>query len=208
MSNYIYNLQMVDDSYLAHFSTQYSYEADPDYEDDYFKITNEGLDITLHDYDLPFIKNSKSYPRTELRGLDIINDDVEYVATWDQYIKTYSDNFWFIFAQIFGKNGPNVMLLWNKNQYELLALQGKNKKIPIKLNITDDIRKWTNWRIEFLLKNLDGYVKVFRNNVLVGELRGNTAGENDSYWKQGIYAHECQVKNTSIVVKKLTLSTL
>ena len=211
--NYIYNYPMVDNSFLKDFNLQYSFNKDPEFQYQYFSIIPSkpgssdisGLQISIYKDDLTFLKDSKTDPRTELRGLAILNDNVNYTVTWDQYIQEYPNGYWFAFCQIFAKDGPNIILRWKNNQYELLAIQGRNKTIPIKLNILDDLDKWVNWKLEFLLST-NGYVRVYKNYVLVGEISGNTSGGNNSYWKQGIYSQEMQPTNTmDIIIKNLKL---
>ena len=210
--NYIYNYPMVDNSFLKDFNLQYSYNKDPEYHHQYFKLIPEssnsdisGLQVSIYKDDLTFLKNSITYPRSELRGLATINDEIVHTVTWDQYTENYPIGFNFSFCQIFAKDGPNIILRWKDNQYELLSIQGRNKHIPIKLNILDDVDKWVNWKLEFLL-SIKGYVKVYRNSVLIGEINGNTSGENESYWKQGIYSHDMQpIDNMNIIIKNLKL---
>jgi len=212
--NYIYNYEMSNDDYKKDFNLQYSYDKDPECEKEYFKIiTSEstdvphGLEINIYKDDKPFLKESKTDPRSEIRGLKNINDNTEYILNWKQYLETYSSEYNFNFFQLFGKDGPNIMLRWKNNRYELLALQGKNVIIPINLDIKDDIHKWVNWKIEFLLSPISGYVKVFKDDELIGELNGNTSGDNDSYLKLGFYSCDNSIpycKNT-LYIKDLKL---
>ena len=211
--NYIYNYEMSDYDFKKDFNLHYSYDKDPNSEKDYFKIKTDGdphgLQINIYEDDKPFFKESNTEPRSEIRGLKNINDNTEYVLNWKQYLHTYSDDYNFTFFQLFGKHGPNIMLRWKNGIYELLALQGKNKIVPIELDIHDDIHKWVNWKIEFALSSIAGYIKVFKDQKLVGELKGNTSGDNNSYLKLGFYncdsAPECK---STLYIKDLTLIKL
>jgi len=209
---YIYNYQMLNNEFKKDFNLHYSYDKDPTFEKDYFKIKTDGepngLQINIYKDDKPFLKESSTESRSEIRGLKNINDNTEYVLNWKQYLETYSDDYNFTFFQLFGKNGPNIMLRWKNSRYELLALQGKNKIVPIDLDISDDIHKWVNWKVEFLLSST-GYIKIFKDKELFGELNGNTSGDNDSYLKLGFYSCETipKCKNT-LYIKDLTLIQL
>lgn len=211
MSNSIsvYNLPFTDNSYQNDFNLQYSYDKDPEFEEQYFKITNDGLQINIHKDDNPFLQGSKTDPRSELRGLTSIKDNVNYVLNWEQCLKTYPTNFSFSFFQLFAKDGPNIMLRWKNDKYELLAVQGRNKIFPIKMNITEDIGRFVSWKIEFLLSTIGGYIKVYKNDICIGEiLNANTSGQNDSYLKLGIYSQETQpTDTTSIFIRNLQMTS-
>jgi hypothetical protein len=211
MSNSIsvYNLPFTDNSYQNDFNLQYSYDKDPEFEEQYFKITNDGLQINIHKGDNPFLQGSKTDPRSELRGLTSIKDNVNYVLSWEQCLKTYPTNFSFSFFQLFAKDGPNIMLRWKNDKYELLAVQGRNKIVPIKMNITEDIGRFVTWKFEFLLSTIGGYIKVYKNDIYVGEiLNANTSGQNDSYLKLGIYSQETQpIDTTSIFIRNLQMTS-
>ena len=209
-SNYICNYPMTDDKYQKDFNLHYSYDKDPDYENRYFKITSDnpaGLQISIYKDDLSFLKGSKTEPRSEIRSLLVIKDNIQYTLSWDQYIQNYLPSYWFSFFQLFAKDGPNVILRWKNNNYELLALNGKNKSVPIKLNITDDIDKWSNWKIAFNLSVVKGYIRVYRNNILIAEIAdANTSGGDDSYLKLGIYSQDMlPINDMNITIKNLQL---
>jgi len=211
MSNSIsvYNLPLVDNSYQNEFNLQYSYDKDPEFEEQYFKITDEGLEINIYKDDNPFLQGSKTDPRSELRGLTSIKDNVNYVLTWEQCLKTYPTNFSFAFFQLFAKDGPNIMLRCKNDKHELLALQGKNKIVPIEMNILEDIGKFVSWKIEFSLSAVGGYIKVYKNDTCIGQiLDANTSGQNDSYLKLGIYAQDMSpTDTTSIVIRNLQMTS-
>jgi len=203
---HVYNFSMTEDTYTNEFNLQYSFNKDPDFQEDYFKLCSEGLKISIYKDDLPFLKNSKTNSRTELRGLAQINDGIKYTAVWDQFIEQYTPNYWFAFCQIFAKDGPNIMLRYKNNRYELLSLQGRNRTIPTQMSIDEDIGKWVNWKIDFLLLPSSGYVKVYKNDKLLTEINGNTSGGNDSFWKQGIYSQDMEhSEDMSIIIKNLQL---
>ena len=210
MSNSIsvYNLPLTDNSYQTEFNLQYSFNKDPEFEEKYFKTSDAGLQINIYKDDQPFLEGSKTDPRSEIRGLSSIKDNIKYILSWDQNLKTYSAGYSFSFFQLFAKDGPNIMLRWKNDKYELLASQGKNKIVPISLNITEDIGRWVTWRIEFLLNPTGGYIKIHKNNMPVGELvNTNTSGQNDSYLKLGIYGQDTAlIGTTSLVIKNLQMT--
>ena len=211
--NYIYTFPMTDNSYLTEFYHQFSYNKDPEYESQYFKIVPassnpSGLEITIYKDDNPFIKDSKTYPRSEIRGITQIKDGVNYTVNWEQYLENYPSGYWFSFFQIFAKNGPNIMLRWADDNFELLIIQDRNTIIPLKLNITEDIETWISWKIEFMLDTPNGYIKIYRNNIKLMETNGNLTGGDDSYLKFGIYSQEMQPTDTMLLfIKNLSLST-
>jgi hypothetical protein len=211
-ANYVYNYPLLNNDYQKDFYLQYSYDKDPDFEEDYFKIVEttgpdspSGLKISIYQDDSSFLKNSLTEPRSELRGITNINDNIQYVLNWDQYIENYSAGYSFSFLQIFAKSGPNVMLRWKDDKYELLSLQGRNKIVPVNSDINDDIGKWVNWKLEFILGPL-GYIKVYKDNILFAELNGNTSGDNESYLKLGIYGSDMKpLNNMNMYIKNLEL---
>ena len=207
--NYIYNYTMLNEDYKKDFNLQYSYDKDPDFEKDYFQVVSynsdnepHGLKINIHKNDKPFLKESKTEPRSEIRCLKNINDNAEYVVEWKQYLESYSSDYNFSFFQLFAKNGPNIMLRLRNGTFELLALQGKNNIITIDLDIHDDLHRWIEWKIEFLLSHIAGYIKVFKDDKLIGELHGNTSGDNESYLKLGFYSHDIEPECTNTLYLK------
>lgn len=97
------------------------------------------------------------------------------------------------------------MLRWEKGAY---AIWANNKKTTLPGNIQDDLGRWNTWRLEFLLDSSNGYVRVYKNNNLLGGPKGATSGGAHSNWKMGIYTqHEpCQVKDFQIYVRDFTLT--
>lgn len=207
-SKYIYNYPLFDNNYQKEFNLQYSYDKDPDKEESYFKTTKDGLKISIYKDDLSFLKGSKTDPRSEIRGLTTINDNIQYTVSWDQYLENYVPDFWFSFFQIFAKDGPNIMLRWKDNQYELLALQGRNKNITFKIDINGDVGRWVNWKIMFLLSPQGGYVRVYKDGFLTSEMKdANTSGGDDSYLKLGIYSQDMNpIDSMSMTIKNIQLS--
>ena len=201
----IYSYQLNNNDFLDEFNLQYSYDKDPDKEDEYF-IIGDHLQVNIYKDDLSFLKGSETNPRSELRGLTNIKDNVRYSFTWNQNIQKVQDEYWFSFFQIFAKEGPNIMLRWKDNNFELLGLQGKNKPVILKTDLKEHVNTWVSWRVDFLLLESGGYVKVYMNSVLIGELLDvNTSGQHDSYIKLGIYTQECHTQDSTILLKHLNL---
>ena len=138
--NSILNLPLTNLSNISqissYFGFQYSYNQQTNYKNtspnpNYFNFSNEGLIISIHQGDLKFTTSTDTFPRTELRGLQTIYDNVAYKISFDQYISSYPANYNFCWMQVFGATGPNVMLRY-KNRYEIMATMGgePNVKLP------------------------------------------------------------------------------
>ena len=55
-------------------------------------------------------------------------------------------------------------------------------------NPEEEVGKWTNWRFDFKLATSGGYIKVYRDDILIGSLEGYTSGAGSSAFKHGIYS--------------------
>jgi len=196
---YLYNLPLTNlpsISSLTGFNYQYSYNQQNNYNStnpnpNYFSVSPTGLIMSIYPTDLSFQHGNSTEPRTELRGLVPILDNVEYILSFDQFIQTYPETEYdFCWCQVFGGNGPNVMLRYRSGHYELLCISGNLPNLKLSGDIKSDIGVWTNWKLNFFLSPTNGYVKVYRNNNLVGQSFGNTSGGNNSYLKHGIYSQE------------------
>jgi hypothetical protein len=98
-----------------------------------------------------------------------------YTFIFEQYIpinsSSFSPQFTYAFAQLFGGAGPNILLRAKSTYYQLLINKSSS---TIKLYIpsssssaavSDDVGKWVRWVIQFRLSNdSSGYVNVYRNN--------------------------------------------
>lgn len=201
----IYSYKLDNNHFLDEFNLQYSYDKDPEKENDYF-IIKDNLQVNIYKDDLSFLKGSQTEPRSELRGLTNLKDNIRYSFSWRQNIKKFEVDYWFSFFQIFAKEGPNIMLRWKDNNFELLGLQGRNKPVILKTSLDENLNTWVDWKVDFLLLESGGYIKVYKNSVLVGELMdANTSGQDDSYIKIGIYTQECQTQDMIILLDYLNL---
>ncbi len=211
---YVYNLPMTDLKDISQltkagdgFKYQWSYDKMKGFSNvnpnpDYFKLVGEnGLEINLYQGDKPFESGSSTEPRTELRGLAKVLDNLAYTYSFDQYLVDLP-TFDYCWCQVFGGNGPNIMLRWRSGSFQLMAIQGDHGSVKFEGNPQDDVGKWVNWKIEFLLSTQNGYAKVYRNNILLATLNGNNTGANDSYIKNGIYAQQMKPSNNVKVYKK------
>lgn len=211
--NIIYDLPLTNLSNiteLQEFKYQYSYDKDTGKipNPKYFNISPEGLEINIYKGDKSFLPENSTFPRTELRGLTPIYDDIKYTLSFDHFIKEYPKGFQYCWVQVFGKNGPNVMLRYRNDTYQLLSIQGHNQIVTLPGDVIDNINVWTNWKLEFLLSQNNGYIKVYRNNVFIGEIKGNTSGENNSYIKLGLYSQQMDPNGTmTSYTKNLQLSS-
>ena len=63
--------------------------------------------------------------------------------------------------------------------------------------------------MEFELSVASGYIRLYRDGVLLCRLTGDTHGGGSSYWKQGIYTEMqssvCMPKDTTLYIKDLQL---
>ena len=82
----IYSYQLDSNNFLDEFNLQYSYDKDPEKEDEYFVIKDH-LQVNIYKDDLSFLKGSETDPRSELRGLTNIKDNIRYSFTWNQNIQ-------------------------------------------------------------------------------------------------------------------------
>lgn len=190
------------------FKYQWSYDKMKDFSDvipnpDYFKLSQpNGLEMNLYKDDKAFKQGSPTQPRTEIRGLGVIMDNRKYIYSFDQFLVN-EPAFDYCWVQLFGGNGPNLMLRWRSGSFQLCSLQGDKSITDFAGKPSDDVGKWVNWKLEFILSMTDGYCKVFRNDVLViTSPPGNNSGENDSYIKNGIYAQQMKPANDVKVYKK------
>ena len=206
---YIYNLDLTNltSNVVDGFKYQYSYDKQEGFSDsnpnpDYFNYSPSGYVFCIYKDDQPFKKGDDTFPRTEWRGLAQIRDNVAYTLSFDQYIDEYPDGYQFCWVQVFAGSGPNIMLRYRNGSYQLLCTQGKNPNLKLKGTPADDLNVWTNWKIEFLLATSNGYVKVYRNNELLGTIEGNTSGQDDSYLKTGVYSQQMNPIGTMKIIKK------
>lgn len=212
---YVYNIPMTDLNDISQltnsgpgFKYQWSHDQMKDYSNinpnpKYFKISQpNGLELNIYSTDKPFESGSNTEPRTELRGLAKILDNTTYIYSFDQFLvnEPTFDYCWF---QVFGGNGPNLIVRWRSGSFELLSIQGDKQNIKFPGKPPDDVGKWINWKIEFVLSTTNGYSKLFRNNILVASTTpGNNSGENNSYIKNGIYSQQMKPSNDVNVYKK------
>lgn len=216
----VYNIDfttMTDIKTLVGFTYQYSYPAMNGWtaqqpNPDYFTIetSNGGLGLNVYQTDGPFKSGSSTEPRTELRGLSTVFDDIQYVYQWDEILTQYPPSGdQYCLAQVFG-SGPNVMLRFRNGSYELLCTMGGNKNLPLSSagSPKDDLNQLITWRLEFQLSTSNGYVRCFKNGVLQGEIQGNTSGGGSSYIKLGIYLQEQKPTGTISKTYKNLLLTM
>lgn len=217
-SKELINLSMNNNDYLKFFKLQYSYDKKPKNESKptkeeiitrkkYFDIDLEGLRINMHSTDLSHSSSHITDPRSEIRGLFVIKDNIKYISTWDQKIGSIPSGYKFCFMQIFAGDVPNVMMRILNDGYQIGA-NISNKKITLKTTNKEDIGKFVNWKIEFLLAN-KGYIRIYKNNLSVGEIIGDLRGNANSYWKQGIYTQgHVKPKNMTLHIKNLKITQI
>jgi chitosanase len=206
--NVLYNLPMTDTTDIskitnagAGFKYQWSFDQQSGFSDTkpnpkYFNLIGEnGLEMNLYATDKPFKKGDSTKPRTEMRGLAVVKDNVEYTYSFDQYLVNMP-NFDYCWAQVFSSNGPNLMLRWRSGKMQFLSTQGDGIKNNFNGTPADDVGKWVNWKIVFYLAQSGGYSYLYRNGVLMTKMENvNNSGGNNSYIKHGMYAQQMDPKN-------------
>lgn len=213
---YLYNLpltNLTNIKELTQFNYQYSYNKHNTFSQLYpnplYFALNEknGLEINIYKDDQSLQKGNSSYPRTELKGIENILDNISYTLSFDQLIVNYPGiDYQYSWLQIYGNSGPNIILRFRNKKFQLLSIMGNNEILDLPGSPLDDIGLWINWKLEFLLSSLNGYIKVYKNNVLLGVLIGNTSGGNNSYLKHGIYSQQMNpIGNMKIYTKNLEL---
>lgn len=189
------------------FTYQWSYDQMDGFSDKnpnpkYFKLTPEGLEMNLYKTDKAFKQGSPTEARTELRGLGVVLDNRTYTYSFDQFLVN-EPSFDYCWCQVFGGNGPNLMLRWRSGSFQLCSLQGKKSIVNFAGKPSDDVNKWVNWKLEFVLSLTNGYCKVYRDGKLVVEsATPDNSGDNGSYIKNGIYAQQEKPSNDVKVIKK------
>ena len=168
----------------------------------------EGLEINVYPGDKAHHKSSKTNPRSELLVRQVILDNTEYSFEFDHYISMYpQDEYGYVFMQIFGDQDPNIALRYLKGEFELGSKGGLFMEVDG--NARDNVGKWVNWRIDFLLANISGYVEVYRNNELFLKIHGNTIDgktNNNSVLKHGFYG-EAASSQVQSYTKNVILKT-
>ncbi len=200
----VYNLdftKMKDIKEIFGCMYQYSYPAMEKFplnnspNPDYFKIEDGKLVVNVYKGDKTFKQGSPTDPRSELRFLANVYDDIEYVYSWTSTLTKYTTGDQFCFAQIFASDGPNIMLRFRNGSYQLIASRGNNKNLNLDGNPADDVGKAIYWTIRFKLSYLGGYVSIYKNNLLLGTIKGDTSG-GGSYIKLGLYMQHQEATDT------------
>lgn len=224
-SKYLYNLPMTDLTDIkqltdAGFQYQWSYDKQDGYSatnpnPDYFKLSQpNGLEVNLYSDDKTFKSGSPTDPRVEIRGLATVNDNTHYVFSLDQFIVNYPTNFEYSWMQVFGGSSPNIMLRYRSGAFGLIVTANNlpNLKLDLAGTPVDLVGKWVNWKIEFLLST-SGFVRVYKDNVLIGEVTGDTHAADIkhgsySYIKTGLYVQHVDCQNMKAYIKNLFLYSL
>lgn len=192
-----------------HFHYQYSYDKHSGYSDSnpneqYYSLHSIGLRISIYAGDKSHTKTSPTDPRSEISVLDILKDNIDYSISFDQLISEYPSGYQFCWMQVFAANGPNIMLRYRGGRYQLLSFAGK---LTLLGELSEDIGKWTNWRLNFKLATSGGYIKVYRDGKLIGSIEGNTSGGDHSHLKHGIYSQKMNPPGTMTTYTKNMIIT-
>ncbi len=216
---YLYNLPITNLTSISQLQTssvgfklQYSYDKHYNFTDmspnpDYFSLEQpNGLKMSLYVGDKSESEGKTTFPRTEIRGLAKIDDGIKYVFSYDSFLKNLP-TFDFCWGQIHGEGtAPNIILRWRNGKYDFIC---NDQKIKIEGNPSNEVGKWVNWKFEFLLDSKNGYARIFRDNILLGTINGNTSTGGNSYIKQGLYAQQMvPSNNVSIYTKNLLLYSI
>lgn len=68
------------------------------------------------------------------------------MLSFDQFLVNLP-SFDYAWAQIYGANGPNVILKWRKGYFQVSLSQGDMGSIKFPGKPEDIVGKWVNWRI-------------------------------------------------------------
>lgn len=187
----IYSYNLSDWSFVDEFNFQYSFNhIEKPVNKSYFDITDSGLRINLYGDDRSFKEKSDTYPRSELRGLTRILDEVSYTFSFSFFLFEYISGFDFSLFQVFASSGPNIMFRQRNGFLQIAKLRRKKVFLDSVHTVEEDLLKWTDYRFEFKLSK-KGYIVVFRNNYPIIHYFGDTRGRS-SYLKLGIYAQQMQ----------------
>jgi hypothetical protein len=129
---------------------------------------------------------SKTYPRTEFHSNTTYREGIKYVYSLEQYLVRYTPNYQFAFMQMFGVNGPNILIRWCRNRYQIVTRSGNTSAdasiIPI-------VGKWVKWRIEFMIgTSKNSYVKLYRDNKLIAQHNGPSSKGGKFSLTFGLYS--------------------
>ena len=206
-----------DSNYLKSFNLQCSYnDRGCQRHFGLTKLSNSPfLLITLLPSDLPHTQSSDTSPRSELRMKeDIFSPRVTYQITWNVNIQKYSEGFAFCFMQAFnGDKGPNVMIKWIRNRYELWA---NGKKVILTGTLAEDLHQLSTWRITLHLDPKNGFLQAERKTSKdtgfknLGKLSGSTMPSNgvNHYLKLGAYSQQEKAQEMHMLVNDLTIVQL
>lgn len=218
MSTPLYNTPFDSLPLPQEWQYDYSYDKHPSdgsVNPDYFNILpspsrdGNALRVQIFQSDILFSNSSsmtKTCPRSEFSGSikgkipTPIYDNLTYVAQWHMYVSKYPTGYNFCFAQVHAPKPANLMLRWQYGRYILTAtlnmhvmyeMTGPNAPAgspTVSEDLHEDMNRWVTWRMEFLLAT-QGYVKVYRDGSLLGDLRGDTSSNNSTqFWKGGVYS--------------------
>ena len=216
--SHIFEEKFDNNNYEKSFSKQCSYDDHPECSEHFGIHESNGskrLKISVFSTDHSFEKDSPTEPRSELalRALTI-EPQVDYIITWNVKISHYVAPFEFCFFQLFANKvspGPNVLIKWKRNEYELWVEQHRTN---LKGNLGDDLNNTSIWRISFKMDMKKGYFKVERKShsdkafVLLGSMKGKTSCSNSEthYLKLGIYSQTTDVKDMTMYLSNLTIN--
>jgi hypothetical protein len=202
-------------AYTGVFTEQWSYDQHTtDGHNKHFDIGEysgrQSLRARIYHDDKALSKSSDTCPRTELSQTDKKNGlktEVDYVAQWDWQLMSYTEAYQFAFMQLFGGNGPNIMLRYVRNTYNILCEEcGTDHTLPG--NATADVGKWITWRVEFRLSSAKGHVRVHRDGKPIHSYDGKTSDGSNHHFKLGLYTQHkpCEAKDVTSLLSNLTIT--
>ncbi len=207
--NYLINMPMTEYKTMDEVSAagggnkwQYSFNAHSGFSETspnpaYFSLDGaNGLKACIYQGDKPFQSGNSTSPRTEMRNLSSIKDNVAYTLSFDRFLAN-EPKFDFCWFQIFGSSGPNLIFRWRSGTYQVLSDAGDHFTTNFPGTPADEVGVWVNWTCKFYLDKKAGWLQLYRNGVMVAEYSGaNNAGGGNSYLKSsGIYAQQMNPAN-------------
>jgi hypothetical protein len=209
-----WKVSFADTSYTSVFSEQWSYDQQTqDGHDRHFDVGRHGgrdaLRVRIYHNDKAFTSSSPTAPRSELsqKSKTDLVQDVEYTASWDWQLESYTSPYYFAFMQLFGGSGPNIFLRWEFDKYILWCEACSTYRMDFEGNAANDVGKWIHWEVRFKLSTSNGYLRVLRDGKEVKSYQGVTSTGPGHYLKLGLYTQHAETAmDTSALLSSLEVT--
>ncbi len=188
------------------FSIQYSYDK-PNLDPAYITANQTGMRLALYATDKPHHPTSNTLARNELLYRDNLLENITYSFEFEQFIeRNYNISYQFAFMQMFGASGPNILIRWRNNAYQIVSRGGNHNAAK---SIRPIVSEWIQWKLVFnLTPQVNGFVKLYRNNQLIVSYNGASSSGGSFRPKFGIYSQTIPTQNIVMLYRKLVLARL